>query len=337
MADLPLTHALDAVLDGLPAGELRRATTRLIEVYRSGAPPTDLVLRDPASAAAYAGYRMPATVAAVTRVLRETTALVPDLPVRSLLDVGGGTGAAAWACAGVLEELDAVEVLDASADALALGRRIAGHGPHPLPQARWTRSRLGGDVALPEADLVTVSYLLGELDGDLPGRLVQAATAAARVAVAVVEPGTPRGFAAVLAARERLVDAGWHVVAPCPHALACPLAAVGDWCHLSVRLDRTALHRRLKGAERGHEDEKVSYVVATREPAPRAPGRVLRHPVTRKGMVQLEVCRADGEAAREIVTKRDRDRYRAARDGAWGDPWAPEGRRADRIRTPPAD
>ncbi len=33
--------------------------------------------------------------------------------------------------------------------------------------------------------------------------------------------------------------------------------------------------------------------------------RVLRHPVKRKGLVQLELCRADGTAGRELVTRRD--------------------------------
>ena len=139
--------------------------------------------------------------------------------------------------------------------------------------------------------------------------------------LAVVEPGTPRGFAAVLAARTRLLEAGWHVVAPCPHEHACPLAAVGDWCHLAVRLDRTALHRRLKGGSLGHEDEKLAYVVATREEVTPVAARVLRHPVKRKGLVQLELCRADGTAGRELVTRRDPARYRVARDVAWGDGW----------------
>ena len=83
MAGVPsdLTPALDAVLDGLPADALRRATASLIEAYRSGAPPTQQVLHDPTTAAAYAAYRMPATHAAVSRALRHTTDLAPGLEV----------------------------------------------------------------------------------------------------------------------------------------------------------------------------------------------------------------------------------------------------------------
>ena len=325
--DVPhtLTGALDAVLDGLPADPLRRATASLIETYRSGAPPTAQVLRDPATAAAYAAYRMPATHAAVARALRHATDLAPDLEVRSVVDVGGGTGAATWAVAEAFPELDRATVLDGSGDALSLGARIGGYGPPPVAAATWTRTLLGPGVTLPAADLAVMSYLLGELPEALHAPVVDAAVTASRL-VLVIEPGTPRGYAAVLAARTRLTAAGWHVLAPCPQDGPCPVAArPGDWCHFAVRLDRTALHRRLKGGRLGHEDEKFSYVLASRDPVVPAGGRVLRHPVTRKGLVQLEVCHSDASAGRVVVTKRDPIAYRAARDASWGDPWSDPG------------
>lgn len=313
------------MLDGLPADPLRRATASLIEAYRSGSPPTEQVLRDPTAAAAYAAYRMPATHAAVSRALRHATDLAADLEVRSLVDVGGGTGAATWAVAEAFPMLERATVLDGSADALALGGRIGRHGPAPVATATWTRTLLGPGVTLPPADLAVVSYLLGELPEALHAPVVEAAVAASRL-VLVIEPGTPRGYAAVLAARSRLIAAGWHVLAPCPHDGDCPIAArPGDWCHFAVRLDRTALHRRLKGGRLGHEDEKFSYVLASRDPVAPAGGRVLRHPVKRKGLVQLEVCHPDTSAGRVVVTKRDPIAYRAARDASWGDPWSDPG------------
>lgn len=318
-----LSRALDAVLDGLPADPLRRATATLIDVYRSGAPPTEQVLRDPVTAAAYAAYRMPATHAAVARALRQVTAVVDpgDLDVRSLVDLGGGTGAATWAVAEALPSLRRATVLDGSTDALALGRRIARHGPEVVAGASWERRLITTDLELPQADLVSVSYVLGELDDALHAPVVDAATRSARL-VLVIEPGTPRGYAAVLAARTRLLAGGWHVVAPCPHDAPCPVAArAGDWCHFAARLDRSGLHRRVKAGSLGHEDEKFSYVLAGREPLPRAAGRILRRPLRRKGLVQLEVCDTDGSARRVVVTRSDPAPYRAARDVSWGDAW----------------
>lgn len=318
---LSLPQALDAVLDGLPAEGLRRATTALIDVYRSGAPPAEQVLRDPVTAAAYAAYRMPATFAAVSRALRHATDLA-DLDVRTLLDLGGGTGAATWAVADAFPTLERAEVVDGSQEALALGRRIARHGPRPVAGATWRHGVVGSGWDAPQADLTSVSYVLGELGDALHPQLVDAVVASSR-AVLVVEPGTPRGYAAVLAARDRMVSHGWHVLAPCPHSGPCPLAGREDWCHFSVRLDRSALHRRVKGGALGYEDEKFSYVLATREPRTPAPGRVLRHPVRRKGLVQLEVCGADGSTGRAVVTRRSPTAYRTARDTSWGDAWPP--------------
>lgn len=313
-----LTLALDSVLAGVPADALRRATASLIEVYRSGAPPTAQVLRDPTTAAAYAAYRMPATHAAVSRALRHATDLDDALDVRSVVDVGGGTGAATWAVAEAFPALERATVLDGSADALALGRRIAGHGPDAVAAATWSRSLLTADLVLPQSDLAVASYLLGELPEALHARVVDAMTRSARLAL-IVEPGTPRGYAAVLAARSRLTGAGWHLLAPCPQDGPCPVVGGSDWCHFAVRLDRSALHRRVKGGERGHEDEKFSYVLASRDPVVPAEARVLRHPLTRKGLVQLEVCRSDASSGRVVVTKRSADAYRTARDLAWGD------------------
>src|SRR6187431_336263 len=211
--DVPhtLTAALDAVLDGLPADPLRRATAALIDAYRSGAPPTAQVLRDPTTTAAYAAYRMPATHAAVSRALRHATDLAPDLEVRTVVDVGGGTGAATWAAAEAFPALEQATVLDGSTDALALGARIGRHGPPAVAGATWSRALLGQGVTLPAADLVVVSYVLGELAEAVHAPVVDAAVASAAQLVLVVEPGTPRGYGAVLAARSRLTDAGWHL------------------------------------------------------------------------------------------------------------------------------
>ena len=43
----------------------------------------------------------------------------------------------------------------------------------------------------------------------------------------------------------------------------CPMR--DDWCHFAVRLPRSAAHRAAKGAKRGFEDEKFTYVVAVRD------------------------------------------------------------------------
>ncbi|MFB7503420.1 small ribosomal subunit Rsm22 family protein [Streptomyces broussonetiae] len=316
-----LRAALDDLLDGLPPRQAASAVERLIAAYRGQTPTHAPILRDRADVAAYAAYRMPATFEAVRSALEAFAAAVPGWTPGSHVDVGGGTGAATWAVTAAWPGERSVTVLDWAEPALALGREIAAANP-ALAGARWQRARIGADLTLDDTDLVTVSYVLNELAEPDRAALVDAAAGAAR-AVVIVEAGTPAGYARVIEARDRLIRAGLHVVAPCPHSAACPIEPGTDWCHFSARVSRSSLHRQVKGGTLPYEDEKFSYVAATRLPAEPPPARVVRRPQIRKGQVLLDLCEADERIRRTTISKRHGDLYKAARDAEWGDSWPP--------------
>ena len=306
------------VVDGR---ELARATEALVSRYRSVAPASAPILASRVHVAAYAAYRMPATHAALSRIMVDLAAR--GLAPRSVLDLGGGTGAAAWAAAGAFDSLESVTVLDQVEDALALGRDLVADATSPVLTGATFRRGVAGAWPELDADLVTVSYVLSELDEAQQDGLVADAMRRGR-AVVVAEPGTPDGYARVLRVRSTLLAAGWILLGPCPHSMECPLVP-GDWCHFAARVSRSAEHRRLKGAELSYEDEKFAWVAAAAPGVlePRTPeeisGRILRHPVKRKGLVEFQVCRPDGTAGREVVSKKGGERYRRARDAEWGD------------------
>ncbi|MFJ5027074.1 small ribosomal subunit Rsm22 family protein [Streptomyces sp. NPDC088560] len=316
-----LRRSLAELLDGLPPRQAAAAVDRLIANYRGDTPTSAPILRDRADVAAYAAYRMPATFEAVRSALAAFADAAPDWTPGSHVDVGGGTGAATWAVTATWPGERAVTVLDWAEPALALGRELAAANP-ALRGARWQRARIGADLALDDTDLVTVSYVLNELAEPDRAALVDAAAAAAQ-AVVIVEAGTPAGYARVIEARDRLIRAGLRVVAPCPHSAACPIEPGRDWCHFSARVSRSSLHRQVKGGTLPYEDEKFSYVAASRLPAQPAPARIVRRPQIRKGQVLLDLCEAEGRLDRTTVTKRHGDLYKAARDAEWGDPWPP--------------
>ncbi|MFF2134924.1 small ribosomal subunit Rsm22 family protein [Streptomyces sp. NPDC058193] len=319
-----LRAALAALLDGLPPTKAAQAVDRLIASYR-GTTPTDApILRDRSDVVAYAAYRMPATFEAVRSCLDALREAAPEWVPATHTDIGGGTGAASWAVAGAWDG-PRTTVLDWSEPALALGRELAGASGLPgLRAATWERARIGASPAPEPTDLVTVSYVLKELTPKDRAVVVDAAAAAGQ-AVVVVEPGTPDGYDRVIEARSRLIAAGMSIAAPCPHDAACPIERGTDWCHFSARVSRSSLHRQVKGGSLSHEDEKFSYVVATRFPTEPARARVVRRPQIRKGQVLLELCTRDEGMERATVTKRHGTLYRAARDTAWGDAWPPPG------------
>ncbi|WP_233580892.1 small ribosomal subunit Rsm22 family protein [Streptomyces triticirhizae] len=317
-----LRAALDGLLDGLPPTRAAGAVERLMAGYRAKTPGPAPELRDRADAVAYAAYRMPATFEAVAAALAALAARLPGWAPAEHLDLGGGTGAATWAAAGVWPGERPTLVLDRAGPALDLGRELAGSAgaPAAVRGARWTRHSIGAHLA--PAELVTVSYVLNELPEKERDATVDAVAAAGR-AVVLVEPGTPDGYLRIRTARDRLLAAGLTVLAPCPHGASCPLTVGDDWCHFGARVTRSALHRRVKGAELPYEDEKFAYVAAFRDPPPTATPaepRVIRRPRPRKGQVLLDLCAPDGTAGSHTITKRHgTDAYRRARDTSWGD------------------
>ncbi len=316
------------MLTGRSGSSLAASVDHLMQAYRSGVPPRDVLLATPARAAAYAGYRMPATTAAVAAALRQTLEAVPTLEPTDHLDLGAGTGAAAVAVAETLPSVRAHLLWEQSPAAVELGTQVL--DMLALPGVRWSPWTLPGvlpdepsDLPSDVARLVTAAYLLGELDDAGQDRLVRLAAAAAgrTGTVLLVEPGTPDGYRRIVTARTTLLSLGLTVAAPCPHQDSCPLAGGRDWCHLAARVERSARHRALKAGELSYEDEKFAYVAATGLSVQTPGSRVLRRPAIRKGLVALTLCEPDGQVRDSVVSKRQGPRYRAARDVHWGDAW----------------
>lgn len=329
MADLPreLAEGVERLLEGVSARDLGRASRDLSEQYRQPRERRAPVARSRPEILAYAASRLPATYAAVSAVLREVRDLRPDWRPRTLLDLGAGPGTGLWSAAATWPSLERTVAVDAEDRMIALGQDLAMTAPHAaVRSAGWVRASVADPPPDGPYDLVLLAYVLGELDA--PGRdgaIERAAEATAEPAglTVIVEPGTPEGYARVLRARERLLQRGGSVIAPCPHNGPCPLAS-SDWCHFAVRLPRTAAHRAAKLADLGYEDEKFSYVAVSRQPAEhtqlteQAQARILRHPQIRPRLIRLELCTPDGLKS-AIVTKRDRERFRLARKARWGE------------------
>jgi ribosomal protein RSM22 (predicted rRNA methylase) len=272
-----------------------------------------------AERAAYLSVRVPAIYGALRAVFAEVPERIPDTAVGSLLDLGAGPGTAAWVASAVFPDISEITCLERNREFISAGRRLASASPtRALRDAGWIEADLRTGSPLPAADVVVVSYVAGELDG--AAGLIERAWAAARVALIVIEPGTPRGFSAIRAARDQLINAGAVIAAPCPHAGECPMQKP-DWCHFAARIERTRLHRQLKGGELGHEDEKFSYVIASRVPVQSTESRIVRHPWIEPGLVRLELCTLDGLRSRS-VRKREGEPFRRARKANWGGEWA---------------
>ena len=82
-----------------------------------------------------------------------------------------------------------------------------------------------------------------------------------------------------------------------------------------MRVQRTRLHKALKGGQAPYEDEKFAYLALTRQSAQPCTARVLRHPQIAPGRITLTLCEG-GEKTVRVVTKKDPLWKRARKIGA---------------------
>jgi ribosomal protein RSM22 (predicted rRNA methylase) len=291
-------------------------------------------------------------------VLAAVKERAPRFSPARVLDAGAGPGTASWAAAARWPQLQSVTMLDRNPHLLAAARTLAGSNPS-LSSARFISADLAslpagaGNLLLPfpregegvgalrssasateggsastklEAsdhagsfDLILAGYAFAELPAQTRERVLASLWTVCSGLLVIVEPGTPSGFATILACRTALIASGARIVAPCPADHVCPIAAP-DWCHFAERLSRSRAHMRAKDASVPFEDEKFSYLAVARDGIDIAPieARILAMPHATKPGVRLKLCTASGLADR-VVLKRDKPAYKAISRKSWGD------------------
>jgi ribosomal protein RSM22 (predicted rRNA methylase) len=313
--DLPaaLRVALEARLQGVSRNEAAERAAAISRTYRDGGGST--AITSETDALAYALARMPATYAADIASLNALAEIRPDFAPLSLLDIGAGPGTATWAAAEAFPSLKTFALLDANDVLRKLALDLADDSGRRINYERGDACALLAKAG--DADLVVASYVIGEMSEAERTSLAALMWQKARDTLLVIEPGTPAGYARIIELRRHLISAGAHVAAPCPHDGPCPLTAP-DWCHFTQRLQRSRMHKQVKGAQVPFEDEKFAYVALTRGPLGPRHSRVLAQPAVGKAEISAKLCTPDGlEIAR--IPRRDKQAYAEARRWRWGD------------------
>lgn len=313
-----LESKIEELLEGRSWTSLAKAYERLSLRYRKG---LSTALSEE-ERIAYVAVRLPATFAAVSSVLEELGKRLPTFAPRSVWDLGCGPGGALSAACQNFPSLLHCIATERDPELLALARSW-------LPQLGRQLSFYNEDLrrlaSLPEAvDLALFSYSWGEVrDTAMLSSVWQRSQI-----LLVVEPGTPEGYRRMLQARSHLIDSGAHIIAPCPHNLACPLPKE-DWCHFSIRLPRRRYHRFLKGGDMGYEDEKFSYCIAAKQPIQRGESCILAPPHKEKAGLQLKLC-TPAHGLQFVRLPRSDPNY--SKRLRWGDViLTPDNRRSDAL------
>ncbi|MGB6754170.1 MAG: small ribosomal subunit Rsm22 family protein [Xanthobacteraceae bacterium] len=315
-----LRQAVDRALSGTALADLAASAATLSQRYREERRDGSLHVTSAQDALAYLAVRLPATYAAVRASFAALVQARLDFAPKTALDIGAGPGTALWAAADCWPDLEDALLVEASAIFRACGERLAAEAQHSnlVPQMTWRTADVGVDaVDGAPRDLVILAYALNELDAEVRQSVLARLWRATADTLVIVEPGTPAGWQRILAARRQLIEAGAHVIAPCPHADECPLVPP-DWCHFAARVARSRLHRQAKGAEVPWEDEKFSYVAVSRVSALCLGARVIARPRKASGRVTLKLCRPDGSAGDQLFSRRDGAPFKRAWRSDWG-------------------
>jgi ribosomal protein RSM22 (predicted rRNA methylase) len=320
--DLPasLRAVLEQQAQGLSRSDAAGRAASISRTYRDGG--NSRTIRSDADALAYALARMPATYAAVAACLNALMEARDDFHPASLLDVGAGPGTATWAALQTCPSLQRVSLLDANIALRQLALTLGAEQMQSAPLDYQQADARSGIAAMPQADLVIASYMIGELDANARAAFATELWCKTRDTLLVVEPGTPDGYERIVTLRAQLIAQGAHVVAPCPHDEACPLIKP-DWCHFAQRLARSRAHKQIKGADLPFEDEKFSYVVLAREAVAQRPARILAPPRVTKADMRFKLCQPDSNAGIASVPRRDKAAYARVRRLGWGDTMPP--------------
>jgi len=304
------------MLEGSSLSELQAAADLLSRRYRSETRDGRLHVSDASAAKAYLATRLPATYAAIRKAISDVAEAGGGSP-KSLLDVGAGPGTALWAAMEEWPDIEQAALIETSSAMREAGERLA----QELAPVRLSWRDLAVEGGLPgieRADLVTLCYVLDELEPAAAEVLVGRLWSLTKATLLVVEPGTPAGWRRILKARQRLIQAGAHILSPCVHQLSCPIAEP-DWCHFSRRVARSRLHRLAKGGEVPWEDEKFIYLAASRDAAELRGSRVLAPAKAASGMVRLKLCSPAGKVEERLVTRREGAAFKIAKRLDWGD------------------
>lgn len=292
-------------------GDLAAGAALLSQKYRRLGG-KNLQMESMAEACAYVATRLPATYASVMQVLRHIHSVRPDFAPTHSLDIGAGPATATLAMNHMFSSLQSNTLLEPNPFLRRMGENLLGG------EAVWTSDILQKYQSADKADMVIASYVFNELPEAEILSAVQKYWEQCAGVMVIVEPGTPQG-AQVIAKIRTLMAAKDSVflLGPCPQTGACPLDGVKRWCHFSARVERSRLHKQLKEADIGYEDEKFAWVAFARFPVSVPNHRLIGHPSGTK-LRELQVCTAAGDAVTLKIAKSNTF-YKTIRKLEWGD------------------
>lgn len=311
-----LLVAMDRLTQSVDHKKLYKSAEELSFRYRTPSPNPQKFIQTEEECLAYLCTRFPATFAANYFVFSEILKQGLEKNISSILDLGSGSGAALWAASEIFKTVKSYTLLERDSRLITIGKELVKDSEISF-DLKWVCEDYTMKIETESHDLVVISYSLGEVDSKKWEQVLLCAIERAKKYVVILEPGTPLGYKKLMKMREFLIKQGLYMVAPCPHNKPCPMLDK-QWCHFSQRLPRTVLHKNLKNATLGFEDEKFSYIVVAKERYIKEGYRIINTPLRRSGFVELDVCSTHEGLLKKKTSKKDKKFFDSVKKLEWG-------------------
>lgn len=288
---------------GLNKQSLTQKREQLTNKYKTNQAVSKSVFETVEDSKVYAISRMPATYSVVYTLLSDLICQGVIQDVKSVIDIGSGTGAGYFACKQHFESAK-IELFERDKNMIEIfdyfdtGKEVNVFD--------ITKSNLNKN-----ADLVMSSFVFSELSEEGRKIALQKMLEASNKYVLICDTGTPRTYENFMKLKKMAIDLGYVVTAPCKSP-KCGLK--NDYCQFFARVERSGLLKISKSAELSYEDEKYFYLLIdkTKSAGDFSGERVIRRPVIKTNFVELKLCTSEGVKVKNI-TKKDKEIYKKAR------------------------
>lgn len=294
---------------------LKKESSKISQNYRFKKRDGSSLLSQKDEALAYALTRMPATYGAVASILSHLSKHVDLKEMHTVLDIGAGSGSASFALNECLDiyQFTCLEKENVMKD---IGYQLMHDQSNLIDKTQWISFDITKDILTQKADIVIAAYMINELEENKKFDALMAMWESTHHLLIIVEPATPQHYQEMMRIRSWLLEKKAYLVAPCPHQEVCLLE--DQWCHFTVRVARSKIHKSLKQGEVGYEDEKFTYLVFSKDPMMPVSSRILRHPIIENGRVLLKLC--DKQGIHETwITRKNKELFKKAKKSHQGD------------------
>lgn len=280
-----LSDSIDRFIraSGLGPKKLAENIVDLSNHYRTEANVTPW--ENPRTTAAYAAYFLPLNFIRNLAVLSEARKLGFFVDIDQMSDFGSGPGTTYLALRDLGVSFRNAYFVETSAEAKALFGRLV-----PSPEKIHWKERVPREM-FKKNSVTFCSYALNELKS--------ADWLSDCESLVILEPSTHQASRKLLELRQKLIDKGFSIWAPCTHVKGCPLLLQSgkDWCHARVSWAPPDWFMKIESfLPMKNRTLTFSYLLASRrksEGYPENTFRITGDLLKEKGKTRIMACRGD--------------------------------------------